>query len=83
MMTQLAAKRGEDKLNKLLNRDDSYFECFPEIAPELEDLKNQQAYVLKRNEQRREKQKSTKIGKDEVDKVNKMMQEKSSKKSSG
>jgi hypothetical protein len=82
-MEKLAMQRGEEKLNKLLNKGDTYMECFPEIAPELEDLKQQQAYVLKKNENRRERQKSNKIGNDEVDKVNKMMQEKSSKKSSG
>jgi hypothetical protein len=83
MMEKIAAQKGEERLNKLFNRDEAYMESFPEMTPELEDLKQQQAYVLKRNEMRKDRQKSTKIGNEEVDKVNKLMKEKASKKGSG
>jgi len=43
LIAEMAQKRAEEKLAQLQAKDNDYYtECFPEDAPELEDLKNDQ-----------------------------------------
>ena len=66
----MARKKAEEKLAHLQQKDDGYYmECFPEDAPELEDLKNQQKQL---NNARKGKSKKNQINKqfDKVTKVN-------------
>ena len=52
----MAKKKYEEKLERLQNQNDSYFECFPEEAPELEELKARQKRALERAEKQKEKE---------------------------
>ena len=65
----MSRKRAEEKLAQLQKKDDGhYMECFPEDAPELEDLKKQQKAM---NNARKGKSKKNQINK-QFDKVTKV-----------